>query len=336
MTEHQTLEKSVRDKAREWLESGDLKYFIGYDKGKYSSKARPAFIYNAEDAESLVVDPTCASNLTRYVVDEVQYKPGRGEKPDTRPVGIVVKPCDSKTLVELMKENILPRERVKIIGLTCRGIVSQEKLEEVLAELPGWDDAGSEFELDDEKLTVSAGGKKKTVAAAGVLAGKCLVCTHHNPLVADEVFGEPVEDPETDEFGDTRDLEEMSQEERWDYWSAELSRCVRCYACRDACPLCYCEQCVFDKYKPFKWNEFSVKLRENLYYQMVRAMHLAGRCVDCGDCERSCPMGIPIRKINRFLLKRAWDRFKTEPGVNIDDPRMFSSYDVGDPEEEIL
>ncbi|MDP6154652.1 MAG: 4Fe-4S dicluster domain-containing protein [Candidatus Thermoplasmatota archaeon] len=331
-----TIEKGVRDKAREWLESGELKYVIGYDKGKYSARARPTFIYKAEDADRLVVDPTCVNNLSLYLVDEVQYKPARGEKPDTRPVGIVVKPCDSKTVVELIKENIVPRERVKIIGFTCRGTVSQEKLDEYLTDLPDWENAGTEFVLDSENLSVSAGGRTKTVPASDVLAGKCLICTHHNPLIADEVFGDPVEDPPSVDFGDTHDLEAMSPEERWNFWSKELSRCVRCYACRDACPLCYCKQCVFDKFKPFKWNEKSAKLRENLYYQMVRAMHLAGRCVDCGACERSCPMGIPIRKINRFLLKRAWDRFKTEPGVNIDDLRMFSSYDVDDPQEEIL
>lgn len=333
---NRTIEEGVRKKAREWLESGSLKYFIGYEKGKYSSDARPAFIYKPEDAGTLVADPTCANNLTRYLVDEVQYKPARGEKPDTRPVGIFVKPCDSKTVVELIKENIVPRERVKIIGCTCRGTVSQEKLKEQLSDLPGWEEPGTEFDLDGELLTVTAGGQTKTVPAANVLAGKCFVCTHHNPLIADEVFGETVEETKTDDFGDSPELEAMSPEERWDFWSGELSRCVRCYACRDACPLCYCEECVFDKYKPFKWNEFSVKLRENLYYQMVRAMHLAGRCVDCGDCERSCPMGIPIRKINRFLLKRAWDRFKTEPGINVEDPRMFTSYDVDDPQEKIL
>jgi len=68
---------------------------------------------------------------------------------------------------------------------------------------------------------------------------------------------------------------------------------------------------------------------------MVRAMHLAGRCVDCEECERVCPMDIPIRKLNRFLIMRGKERFKVTPGINVDDKPMFGTYDLEDPGEEI-
>ena len=136
--------------------------------------------------------------------------------------------------------------------------------------------------------------------------------------------GEVVHEAASDDFHDLKELEEMSVEERAGFWERQLSRCVRCYACRDVCPLCYCEE-----------NERSVRPPENLFYHMVRGMHLVGRCVDCGECERVCPMDIPIRKINRYLYKHAKERFKVFPGINVDDKPVFGAYDVGDPEEAI-
>ena len=92
---------------------------------------------------------------------------------------------------------------------------------------------------------------------------------------------------------------------------------------------------MFDRTKPYRWNEKSVNLRENLFFHMVRAMHLAGRCINCGECERSCPMKIPLGLLNRFLAKRSRERFGISPGENVEDETLFGSYDVNDPGEEI-
>lgn len=297
MNDFSAMEQKIREQAKEWLANGEIKYFIGYERGENSGKGRPVFIYHAEDVDRLILDSTCFDNLSRYLVEELKKKTKRGEEPDLTPVGLVVKPCDSKTLIELIKENILPRERVRVIGVTCEGV-------------------------DDPKEN-------------GEQADKCAVCTHHDPLIADLIVGEKLEEDGTDEFEDIKEIEEMSIEERWEYWEKLLSRCVRCYACREACPLCYCEECVFDRFKPYKWNEDSVKLRENLFYHMVRAMHLAGRCIDCGECERACPMDIPIRQLNRFLTKQAKERFDIEAGLDEEDKSMFGTYDIDDPGEEI-
>ena len=88
-------------------------------------------------------------------------------------------------------------------------------------------------------------------------------------------------------------LAAMSQQERWAYWQDQLSRCIKCYACRSSCPMCYCEHCTMDCNRP-QWVPVPSHALGNLEYHMVRAMHLAGRCVQCGDCGRACPVGIPI------------------------------------------
>ena len=76
-------------------------------------------------------------------------------------------------------------------------------------------------------------------------------------------------------------------------------------------------------------------MRENTFYHLLSAMHIAGRCIDCCECQRVCPMGIPIRELNRFLIKRAKDRFKVFSGINKDDKPMFGTYDVDDPGDGI-
>ena len=91
-------------------------------------------------------------------------------------------------------------------------------------------------------------------------------------------------------------LKAMTRQERWDFWQGELIRCIKCYACRNSCPMCYCGHCTMDCNRP-QWVPVPSHALGNLEYHMVRAMHLAGRCVECGDCGRACPVGIPIHLI---------------------------------------
>ena len=329
------IEEKIRDQARQWLEKGEVKYIIGYEKGNDTFLSRPVFIYNADDVNKLVWSPACVDNLTRYLLDEMKEKPKRGEEPDLRPVGIIVKPCDSKTIVELIKENIVPRERVKVIGVVSKGSVDPKKLERKVQEIPLNKRTKLSIQEKDNSFILTFDGETLAVPKDEIIADKCKVCVTHNPVVSDLIVGDKETGAQADDFTDVKEFENMTPEERWKFWEKELSHCVRCYACRNACSLCYCEECIFDRTKPYRWNEKSTNLKENLFYHVVRAMHLAGRCVDCEECERVCPMDIPIRKLNRFLIKRGKERFNVSPGINVKDKPMFGTYDVDDPGEEI-
>ena len=108
-------------------------------------------------------------------------------------------------------------------------------------------------------------------------------------------------------------LRAMTRTERWAFWQQELSRCVKCYACRNSCPMCYCEHCTMDCNRP-QWVPVASHALGNLEYHMVRAMHLAGRCVECGECGRACPVGIPVHLLTFFAEESTARQFGQRAG----------------------
>ncbi|TAK34313.1 MAG: hypothetical protein EPO21_10220 [Chloroflexota bacterium] len=198
-------------------------------------------------------------------------------------IAVVVKPCDARMVNVLLFEKQGVRDKVFIIGTTCEGVV--------------------------ERTTWGAQGQE--------LQSRCKACTQHTPVTYDVLVGPEVPEPtsEIDRFALVAKMEAMSEEERADFWAAEFDKCTRCYACRQACPACYCAECVVEQIDP-DYVGIRIAREEVQLFHMIRAFHLAGRCVGCSECQRVCPVNIPLGLLNAKFSKDIKEMFAFTPGLS--------------------
>ena len=131
------------------------------------------------------------------------------------------------------------------------------------------------------------------------------------------------------------ELNAMSTEDRWIFWQNEFSKCIKCYACRAACPMCYCHRCTTDCNAP-QWIPVASHDQGNLDWHLMRAMHLAGRCVNCGECARACPMDIPLNLLTYCLIDDFKKDFNFVAGMKSDGLYALSTYRPDDKENFIM
>lgn len=130
-------------------------------------------------------------------------------------------------------------------------------------------------------------------------------------------------------------IKNMSREDRFKFWSETLSKCIKCYACRQACPMCYCVRCSTDYNKP-QWIPVQSNLHGNMDWHILRSLHLAGRCISCGECSRACPVGIPCHLLTMHLVDKTADYFKVHAGTSADMKSVMSTYEPNDKESFII
>jgi formate dehydrogenase subunit beta len=308
----------IRKVARELLRDKKVQVVIGFERGSVPLRSRPCFVRKEEDVDRLLWDGFCENNVARYVAK-------RKEK-----MAVVAKGCDSRAVVELIKENQVSRDQVILIGVPCRGMIDRSRLEASVAPR-----RILQAEEKEDLLILKGADFEEAVPRSDFLCESCRTCTHPNPVLADFLVGEPVVEENQDLFADLEAFDAMKPEERWAYLSDEMNKCIRCYACRNACPLCYCPECFVDATLP-QWIGKSTDASDTMIFHLMRAYHLAGRCVACGACERACPVGVDIRKLNRKLLKDVKDLFGYEPGLSLDEVSPLATFRPDDPEHFIV
>ncbi len=313
------LEKNIQDIARELLEDGKVDLVIGYEKGTTPLRSTPFFVKEVSDVQKLIWDPTCEVNLTKYLLD-------RDER-----IGIVAKGCDSRSIVVCIAERQIDRNKVAIIGVPCRGVINRKKIE---AELDGQKIV--EATVNDEEINVSGEGFEKILPTKNYLCNSCLSCRHRNPVIYDFLVGAKVPEAEDiNDFAEIEELESKPSEERWNYFAEELGSCIRCYACRSVCPMCYCKECFVDETMP-QWFGKTSDLSDTMIFHIVRAFHLAGRCVDCGACSRACPMEINLRALKKKVEKMVKERFDYEAGTDLEEAPVLGTFKQDDSQEFII
>lgn len=267
---------AIRQKARELLSSGKVSCVIGYEVNQ-RGRTRPTFVYSPEETERLVWNSDCTNNLTTYLPAKLHSVKGK-EPP--KPVAVVVKPCDSKSINVMVAENHYQRDQVYALGMACDGIREQD----------------------------------------GNLQTRCVSCQEAVPIVCDTLISGDTSSfiPRLSSYAgdEIAELQNFSPIERMQYWLGQFDRCIRCYACRQACPMCNCPTCLYERDES-TFIGLGIGLNEKRTFHLGRAFHLAGRCVGCNECERACPMNIPIGLINQKLVEEIEAVFDHHAGLTV-------------------
>ena len=307
----------IKEISERLLKDCSVEMVIGFRKGTLPMMNEPCFARTPEDVGQFVWDSNCGINLANYLTN-------RKER-----IGIIAKGCDTRNIATHIIENKISREQLVVIGVPCKGMIDKHKIATLFA------DEIQDVTENGEKVLVTAGGKETALNKPEVLQKNCAVCTHRNPVFYDELVAEKVEEQQgVDRYADVREIEAMAPQEKWDYFESLLSPCIRCYACRNACPLCYCPTCFVDEAKP-QWVGKGQDPADVRTFHFLRAFHCAGRCTDCGACERACPVGINMRVFTKKLEKDCFEQFGWEAGMNIDERPPLDTYRPDDPNDFI-
>lgn len=313
----QTYTDKIKEIAARILKDCKVDMVIGFRSGTVPMMCEPHFAKTADQVDQLIWDSNCGINLANYLTD-------RKEK-----IGIVAKGCDSRNIVTHIIENKIKRDQLYIIGVPCTGMIDKHKIKAMFA--------GEILDVseDENNIRVKGADFEKVLNKQDVLQKNCAVCIHRNPVVYDELAAELVEEQtDVDRYADVEKIEALSPQERWDHFDELLSECIRCYACRNACPLCYCPTCFVDESRP-QWVGKSQDPIDVRTFHFLRAYHCAGRCTDCGACERACPVGINMREFTKKLEKDSKTLFDWEAGMSLDERPPLDTYRPTDPDDFI-
>ncbi len=227
-------EKRLRSEAKKLLESGEVELVLGFADNPEVGHPTPIFVRNVSDVEKLVWNEGCNINLAAYLRET------KGK------VAVAAKPADKRSVINLISEHQIDRDRVKIIELDYP----------VLERSPDEDNASARF-------------------------------------------------------------------------LREIDKCILCFACRQACPGCYCTVCFIER-KANPWEQIDPDRATKMAFHLTRAMHLAGRCTDCGACKKVCPSGVDIHYLYEGLTDFVEAEYGYKPGLDPDEPAVLAQYNKDD------
>ena len=311
------MQEQLIKRAKELLAEGKVQYVLGWKKGLFDEDITPSTFSSAEELDKdFVFNKYCAANLSKYLVKitkDIEVKksttrmnntmakqrdPNAQDAPIPSEVVLVfLKPNDTYSFTQLLKENRIKREDVYAIGIPC-----QDSLD---------------------------GGEV------------CDSCKNKKHVSCDELLGvdeaKEAEQVKSTRFDEVALFEAKSDAEKNEFWKNEFSRCIRCNACRNICPACTCEKCVFDNNNLYTSQKVAETSFEESLFHIIRAWHVAGRCTDCGECSRVCPQNIPLYLLNRKFIKDINEIYgEYQAGADMESKPAMLRFKEDDPETTIV
>ena len=279
-------------KASELLVDGTVSCVLGWGRGEFGYDVTPTVFKNADEMnKGFVYNDFCGVNFSKYLVSKTGKLDGK--------ILVFLKPCDTYSFNQLLTEHRFDREKVYAVGIPCEGMADISKVKAAVG------DGISAVAFDENGIAVTTlySDTPVRVNSADVLLERCANCKSKKHVAYDELQGDEGEVIESCRFDEVARIEAMTPDERFAFWQNELSKCIRCNACRDVCPACTCEKCVFDNPGSGVENKSPANSFEEKMFHIIRAFHVAGRCTDCGECSRVCPQNIPLHLLNRKFIK---------------------------------
>ena len=316
--------REMIERAKELLSSGEVTQVLGWKAGDLSYNPEPAFFDKAEELDNLVYNGFCGANLSKYMI--------AASKMEGKTL-VFLKPCDTYSFNQLIKEHRIDREKAYIVGIGCKGKLDIEKIKKM--GIKGIESIqGAEAEDPCETLKIQTIYGEKTCSYKDAMLERCHVCKGKEHQIYDELLGESKDTKDADRFAEVEKIEAMSPEEKFAFFQKELSKCIRCNACRNVCPACSCRKCVFDSNKFDSSQKANADSFEEKMFHIIRAFHVAGRCTDCGECSRVCPQGIPLYLFNRKFIKdidRLYGEFQAGEDTESKGPLTSYTFDDAEP-----
>ena len=313
--------QELANRAKQLLAMGAVARVLGWKAGDLPYNPEPALFEPPEELEEFVYNGFCGANLSKYMI--------QASKLEGKTL-VFLKPCDTYSFNQLIKEHRIEREKAYIIGVGCKGKLDIEKIKK--QGVKGIQTiAGIQPEDRDDVLSIQTFYGEKTCSYSSAMLERCHVCKGKEHKVYDEMIGESSDTTDRDRFAEVRRIEAMSPEDKFSFFQKELSKCIRCNACRNVCPACSCRKCVFDGDQFDSAQKANADSFEEKMFHIIRAFHVAGRCTDCGECSRVCPQGIPLHLFNRKFIKDI-DDFYGEYQAGEDDTSdgPLTSFTFGD------
>lgn len=312
------VELKMLERATALLESGEVQRVVGWKKGDFCHDPSPAVFETVEELKDFVYDWFCGANLSKYLI-QIAKKEGK--------TAVFLKPCDTYSFNQLVKEHRIAREKVHVIAVECLGKLDIEKIKAKGVSFV----QGVEVNGNDVKVLSLDG--ETILNKEEIKLSKCETCNKTHQAKDEEIIIHERPAREVNRFAEVEKLEQMTEDERFAFWKAQLSKCIRCNACRNVCPACSCVKCVFDNPQSGVAAKANDDSFEEQLFHIIRAFHVVGRCTDCGECSRVCPQNIPLHLLNRKYIHDIDNLYgEYQAGETTDGKTPLTSFTEGDVE----